>query len=261
MSSSAEWTTIEVPELRALPRPVFLRSQNLAPREFFPLHSHDWNQFVYATSGTLTVTVARSRYVITPEQAIWVPAGVTHTTGTFSGAEFRNLYVTDFPGLGMPVRCTVYAVNTLLRALITELERVERQGEPDAYVGKVNDLMIEQLRRLAEQDFHLPWPQRPQLRSLCEALYDNPADTRSLDDWGRELGASGRTLARHFEKELGLTLREWRYKLRLFLALEWLGAGRNVTEIALDLGYASTSAFTYMFRREMGCPPSEWRGG
>jgi len=261
MLSTGEWTTIAVPKLRSLPRPVFLRSQNLAPHERFPLHTHDWNQFVYATSGTLTVTVLRSRYVITPEQAIWVPAGVLHTTGTFSGAEFRNLYVTDSPDLGMPDRCTVYAVSGLLRALIAELDRIDGQSETDAYLGKLNDLMVEQLRRLAEQDFHLPWPQRVQLRRLCETLYDNPADTRSLDDWGKELGASGRTLARHFEKEMGITLREWRYKLRLFLALEWLGAGRNVTEIALDLGYASTSAFTYMFRREMGCPPSEWRGG
>ncbi|WP_376786938.1 helix-turn-helix domain-containing protein [Stutzerimonas kunmingensis] len=47
--------------------------------------------------------------------------------------------------------------------------------------------------------------------------------------------------------------------MHLFLALEWLCAGRNVTDIALDLGYASTSASTYMFRQEMGCPPTAWR--
>ncbi|WP_413761059.1 helix-turn-helix domain-containing protein [Vibrio vulnificus] len=29
--------------------------------------------------------------------------------------------------------------------------------------------------------------------------------------------------------------------------------------MALDLGYASTSAFSYMFRLEMGCTPSAWR--
>ena len=39
-----------------------------------------------------------------------------------------------------------------------------------------------------------------------------------------------------------------------------LGAGRSVTDIALELGYASTSAFTYMFRQEMGCSPTEYRG-
>jgi len=94
---------------------------------------------------------------------------------------------------------------------------------------------------------------------VCEALYASPSDPRGVDEWGAELGASARTLARRFERELGMSLREWRHRLRLFRALEWLGAERSVTEIALELGYASTSAFTYMFRQEMGCSPTEWR--
>ena len=256
---SDNWTLIDVPEIETLPKAVFLRSQNLAAREAFPPHTHRWNQFVYATSGTLVVTVAGSWYVITPEQAIWVPTGVVHTTGALSGAAFRNLYVADVPGLGMPDQCTVYAVGGLLRALIVELERVSQQAEPDTYLAKLDDLIFEQLRRLPRQDFHLPWPQSPLLHRVCEALYANPSDARSIDDWGAQLGTSGRTLARRFEKEVGIGLREWRHRLRLFLALEWLCAGRNVTDIALDLGYASTSAFTYTFRQEMGCPPSAWR--
>lgn len=259
MLQGDDWTTIDVPEIRTLPAAVFLRSENLAARAVFPLHSHDWNQFVYATSGTLVVKVAGSWYVITPEQAIWVPTGVQHTSGALNGAAFRNLYVADSPNLGMPGVCTVYSITGLMRALIIELEAAEGRAESPAYIDKLHELVIEQLRRLPVQDFHLPWPQSPQLSRLCEALYANPADSRSVDDWSRELGSSSRTLARRFEKEVGITLREWRYRLRLFLALEWLCAGRNVTEIALDLGYASTSAFTFMFRQAMGCPPSEWR--
>lgn len=260
MLEADAWITIDVPEIEALPKPVFPRSQNLAPREMFPPHAHRWNQFVYATSGTLVVTVAGSWYVITPEQAIWVPTGVVHTTGALNGAEFRNLYVADVPGLGMPPACTLFAVTALLRALIVELEAASQKGEDEAYIDKLNALIFEQLRRLPVQDFHLPWPQSPMLHRICEALHANPADARSIDDWGRALGASARTLARRFEKEVGVSLRQWRYRLRLFLAVEWLSAGRSVTEVALALGYASTSAFTYMFRQEMGRSPSEWRG-
>lgn len=261
MFQSHDWTTIAVPEIDRLPKAIFPRSQNLSAREIFPLHSHPWNQFVYATSGTLVVTVAGSWYVITPEQAIWVPTGVLHTTGALNGAEFRNLYVADLPGLALPTACTVFSVTPLLRALIVELEAAGQRDEGDSYIDKVNDLVLEQIRRLPVRDFHLPWPQSPMLHRICETLYGNPADARSVDDWGRELGASPRTLARRFEKEVGISLREWRHRLRLFLALEWLWEGRSITGIALGLGYASTSAFTYMFRQEMGCAPSEWRAG
>lgn len=254
-----DWRIIAYPELQSLPRPIVSRSQRLLPRQMFPTHSHPWNQFVYATAGTLMVAVAGSRYVITPEQAIWVPTGVLHTTGTFNGAEFRNLYVADADDLGMPADCAVLSVTPLLRALIVELEATRHRTEPGSYIDKLDALILAQLQRLTVQHFHLPWPQTPALCRLCERLYASPADRHSMEEWGRELGASPRTLTRRFEREVGITLREWRYRLRLFLALEWLCAGRNVTEIALDLGYASTSAFTYMFRQEMGCPPSAWR--
>jgi AraC-like DNA-binding protein len=254
-----DWITIDVPDTNALPNAVFARAQQLHSKQIFALHSHRWNQLVYATSGTLVVQVAGSWYVTTPEQAIWVPAEVPHTTGALNGAAFRTLYIADDPGSEMPRTCTVFSVTPLMRELIIELERVIRQDEDVGYVDKLNGMIVEQLKRLSVVDFHLPWPHSRMLRKLCEALYANPADSRSLDDWGRNLGASARTLARRFEHELGISLREWRYRLRLLLALHWLGTQRSVTDIALALGYASTSAFTYMFRQEMGCSPSEWR--
>ena len=259
MLGRPDWEVVAVPEIETLPRPIYPRTQNLLAKQIFPLHTHRWNQFVYATAGTLVVTVCGRWHLITPEQAIWVPTGVEHATGAPSGAEFRNLYVDDVPGLRMPASCTVFAVTALLRALIVELEGVTRRGEDEVYLGALDALLFEQIRRLPVQDFHLPWPRSAMLVRLCEALYANPADTRRIDDWGRELGASPRTLTRRFERELGLGPREWRYRLRLFLALEWLCAGRGITEIALELGYASTSAFTYMFRQAMGCTPTEWR--
>ena len=41
-------------------------------------------------------------------------------------------------------------------------------------------------------------------------------------------------------------------------ALPRLAAGEPVTRVALDLGYASPSAFTRMFRRVLGVSPSEY---
>jgi AraC-like DNA-binding protein len=36
--------------------------------------------------------------------------------------------------------------------------------------------------------------------------------------------------------------------------------GRSITEVALDLGFAETSAFTRAYRRWYGVPPSQGRG-
>lgn len=259
LSLISDWKLLELPTFDALPAPVFLRSLNLEPQQGFPLHSHRWHQFVYAVSGTLVVTVLDSWYVITPEQGIWIPAGVRHTTGTLHGAESRSLYVELNAAPEMPDICTVFAVTPLLRELIVELGRANQHGEAETYRDLLNRCICEQISRLQAEPFRLPWPQSVLLQRICEALYEHPDDRRSLAEWGRVLGASPRTLTRRFEKETGISLREWRRRLRLFLAMEWLCAGTSVTEVALKLGYASTAAFTYMFRREVGSPPSEWR--
>lgn len=52
----------------------------------------------------------------------------------------------------------------------------------------------------------------------------------------------GRTLARRFEAELGMSLRSWRRRLRVLL-----GGGLGVTQTAMGLGYGSTSAFIFAF--------------
>lgn len=63
------------------------------------------------------------------------------------------------------------------------------------------------------------------------------------------------TLARRFEAELGMSLRSWRRRARLFRAVELLSGGLDVTREAMELGYGSTSAFVCAFRTETGCSP------
>ena len=72
---------------------------------------------------------------------------------------------------------------------------------------------------------------------------------------------SGRTLARRFEAEAGMSLRSWRRHLRLFKAVELLGGGLGVTRTGMELGYGSTSAFVYAFRTGMGSSPQAYMRG
>jgi AraC-like DNA-binding protein len=48
----------------------------------------------------------------------------------------------------------------------------------------------------------------------------------------------------------------WKRQARLLFALKRLAHGDPVTAVALDAGYSSPSAFTYMFRRVLGSSPS-----
>lgn len=216
---------------------------------------------VYAISGVLTVAMEGRSFVISPEQAVWLPTGLRHRVGSLFGAEFRSLWIADGAGGSLPRNPTVFGVSTLLRALIVEAAAIEGREGGDGYADRVTSLILDQLRRARPLTGALPWPRAGALSALCETLYADPADPREAEAWGRSLGMSGRTLARRFEAELGMSLRSWRRRLRLFKAIELLGGGLDVTRTALELGYGSTSAFVYAFRTEMGCSPRAYRRG
>ncbi|WP_336490031.1 AraC family transcriptional regulator [Methylobacterium nigriterrae] len=255
------WETIAAPPGVASPQPMTVRAQSIPARHYFPDHDHRWNQVVYAISGVLTVAVEGRSFVISPEQAVWLPTGVRHRVGSLLGAEFRSLWIANDVGRGLPESPTVFGVSPLLQALIIEAAEIEGQEDHDGYAGRVTDLILDQLRRAHPLPGALPWPRGGSLVALCEALYAEPADPRGPEAWGRELGMSGRTLARRFETEVGMNLRSWRRRLRMFKAIELLGGGLGVTQAAMELGYGSTSAFVYAFRTEMGCSPQVYMRG
>jgi AraC-like DNA-binding protein len=243
------------------PRPMIVRVESLPARHYFPEHAHDWNQLVHAISGVLTVTVEGSCFAISPEQAVWVPTGTRHRVGSLLGSEFRSLWIAKDAGTGIAEACTVFRVSPLLRALIIEAAEIQGREDPSGYPERVTALILDQLRRAEPLPAALPWPRRGTLPKVCEALYEDPSDPRGVEEWGKILGMSGRTLARRFEEEVGMSMRAWRRRLRLFKAIELLAGDLNVTQIALELGYSSTSAFTYAFRTEMGRSPQAHRLG
>lgn len=258
-----QWKTLKVPEIETLPGPVFVRAQDIPPGYRFPSHSHPWHQLIYAISGSLVVEAAHQRVVCGPEQAVWIPTGTVHAVASRYGAQFRSLYLRTSVGRGMAARYALLQVSALLRELIREAAWLGEQRVAGvatlAYTQRVHGLILDQLPRLERVQAPLPWPQSPMLRKLCEAIDRAPADADDIATWGARLGASERTLTRRFQAELGMNFREWKRRLRLFKSMELLGAGMSVTATALELGYGSPSAFSYMFTREMGCSPKTYR--
>ena len=80
------WTPISAPPGVLPPRPITMRAQSIPARHEFPEHAHDWHQVVYAIDGVLMVTAENRSFVISPDQAVWLPSCVHHRVGSLLGA-------------------------------------------------------------------------------------------------------------------------------------------------------------------------------
>ena len=93
-----------------------------------------------------------------------------------------------------------------------------------------------------------------------ELLLAYPADDAGLAALAARVGCSPFHLARVFRRAFGLSLTDYRTRLRLALALEHLAAGADdLAALACELGFSHHSHFGAAFRRHVGLTPTAAR--
>ena len=222
-----------------------------------PAHSHFRAQLVYASEGVMRVRTESATWIVPPQQAVWVPPGTVHSVINESSVAFRTLYLHPTIAVDLRRECCVINVPPLLKELILSLSDREQEFS-QVFQSRLMSLIPELLASLEPEPLQLPLPGDRRLKMICDALMENPGDERTLKDWTATVGASERTLERHFRNELGMSFRKWRQHLRLLSAVKLLSDGMQVTTVAYELGYASPSAFIAMFRNKIGHPPKRY---
>lgn len=82
----------------------------------------------------------------------------------------------------------------------------------------------------------------------------------SLPKLGRRVGLSGWEAARRFRRATGTSIHRYRTGLRVQAALDRIERGeRDLTALALDLGFAHHSHLANVLRSTLGSPPSAFR--
>ena len=236
---------------------VWLDRFEMRSGDSFGLHDHEQlHQLCWSPHGVLSVQTGDARWSLTPALAMWIPAGIRHDVGCARDAHLHSLYV-------VPDRCpiewstpTVVAVGTLLGEVIRHLAGGARAS--GAARARAERFMFDLLRPVGAERTALRLPADARAAAVAEGLLRRPADCRTLEEWGREVGASGRTLARQFLAQTGISFGEWRTQARMQAAIDLLGAGGTVVAAAAAVGYRDAAAFAAVFRRHTGRSPGSF---
>jgi AraC-like DNA-binding protein len=203
----------------------------------------------------MRVTTREGIWIVPPARALWLPVGMLHEVRMEGDVEARTIYLDRPTSAPLGTRCKVVEVSRLLRELIL--------AAVDAYEGRnarrltiLSPLLRHELRAARASGMCIQMPRDPRLTRACRRLLDDPSRTETLEQIAGRAGASSRTLARLFQRELKMTFRRWRQHLRLASALSQIAAGASIKSVAQDAGYRSCSAFSAMFRRALGVAPT-----
>jgi len=245
-------------DLERIDRPFVIRVRNKNIPLHIMRHSHSWSQLTFPSNGVMTMITGAGRWVIPPQRAVWIPAGIEHEMVSTGPLRVSSLYVRPDRAVALATECSVVGLSPLMRELILHAAKLAPLYDEDGPDGRIFETILDQLQQLPVAPLHLPEPQDKKLAIVTEALKANPGDKRSAVHWARLVGLGPRTLARRFLAETNMTFGQWRQQARLLEALRRLAEGEPVTTIALDLGYENQSAFIAMFRKATGVTPGRY---
>jgi hypothetical protein len=215
-----------------------------------------WHQLLYASRGVMSVHTGAGTWAVPRDRAVWIPTGDVPRVVVHGRVGVRAIYVPE--GLrDIAVPCRVVVVPPLLRELILHLARVCPLDLSVPAHRRLADVLVDHVVDLPDAPLRLPMPTDPRALAVAHALLDRPESNDPVTLLAA--GASRRTVERLFLAETGMTFGHWRRRLRVVEALRRLAEGEPVTAVALAVGYATPSAFTAMFRAEVGAPPSTYR--
>lgn len=217
-------------------------------------HTHPWAQLAFPIHGALQVAAAGMSWIVPAFRAVWIPPHIEHEVAMLGQVDLRTLYI-HAEATPLPLdACVVVELSPLLHILIDALG----EGGNDRRAQLMMQLILEEIRVAPPLSLGLALPRDRRLKALCDAIMDDPAATRQLSDYAREIGASARTLARLFKTEMNTSFGAWRQQLRLARAIDAIGRGQSMEQIAAEVGYANPAAFSTMFKRSLGVPPSRF---
>ena len=225
-------------------------------------HHHSYHQIEYALTGVAEVETSAGRYLLPPEQAIWIPFGLSHNT-TLRGVESISVFfdpgmVADTFGSEARVLAAAPVLREMIRyALRWPIGRASEDPAADVFFQALARVVEDLLDRASP--LWLPTTRDPTIAAVIGYIDTHLQDVSTRSACAA-VGISDRTLRRQFLARTGLPFGEYVVKARLMRAMSLLTATeRSVLDIALSVGFDSPSGFNRAFKQLTGGSPSAYR--
>lgn len=250
--------SLQAPFSDAIPAPLYLRTTLMPDDAIFPAHTHSWGEFVYSYNGMVQVMVEKERYLVPPQYGIWVPPYREHVGLARREVLQSSLYISNELCGALPETPQALLVSPFMRSALDHAREFTGDFRSEKHLRLLH-VFLDELTEAPSAGTFLPASDDAVLKKILHYLERHPEDNRSVAELARAADITERTLARKCRQDLGISLTEWRNRLRVVKATAMVEEGKSVDAIAQEFGYSSASAFIAMFRKLTGVTPGRYR--
>jgi AraC-like DNA-binding protein len=263
-TTTRSWTVPEIPHLECFRTVRFVHE--------YPRHSHETWSVGVVDYGTGGIWYRGANQRGGAGQIIAINPDEVHTGYPLqrNGISYSMLYVGHelvkeilpdiatppvFPGIGICDSSLAARLRRLCRSLEFGCPSVAAETE-----------LLSALRRLFERHANAktrPWVPRESTRvvRIQEYLRANLHRNVTLSELAALTGLSKAYVIRSFRRVVGMPPYEWLLQQRIEEARKHLRAGRSISDLAIQLGFADQSHFHRRFKSVTGMTPASYAAG
>jgi len=238
-----------------------LRAQawNYQPEYRRPRHFHEEPEINLVTKGRGTIEVGERKIVMEAGSLVWLPPGLDHYLANASD-DFELVTIGFKPSLIQNL-AREHSINASFARGWQRLDAAEA-ARLRAIIGDIHAATDSQsiecrsmqvLRTLLE----LSSSAVPRVGHRAASLIVTKPTT-SRDCLAHTLGINRGDVSRHFHRDHGVTLRQYRNVLRTLDFLRLSANGSNLARAAVEAGFGSYSQCHRVFRSLLGISPREF---
>ncbi|MDA0150123.1 AraC family transcriptional regulator [Vibrio sp. LaRot3] len=241
------------------PSDVFMNFEAFLSNTETRVHSHPWGQIQLISGGILEMEAEDTRFLAPPHLAIWVPAGVMHTSFNRKPLSYCSLNIAGHLTKQFPAKTSLIRVTPIVSAIIDDFRSRKVNVAKSEADQRLVQVLLDQLATRDTQHHFLPSSDHKYLAPILTSVEEDPTDSTPLSEWAAKVHTTERTLARHCQTELGMSFTEWRLRVRYLYSMDLLQKGHSVKDVALTLGYNQASPFISMFKKYSGQTPEQYK--
>lgn len=222
-------------------------------------HQHDFHQLILPRRGCLELQCGTHGGEAIAEQGALIPAGKAHA---FSSTGNNAFWVVDVVAteqnqalFDLGKRSPFFRLTSSIQ---TQLDFADRGGPLLAHAevqhlwSNALVLSLQTQNRIKDETQHVRLRQALTLMQARVQLFFD------VNELAAELHMSATQLHRLFRQHLHTTPQRWMNTLRMLLAPQLLVIGLELSQVALQCGFADQSSFGKAFKRFYGLPPAQW---
>ncbi|CAI3149763.1 HTH-type transcriptional regulator NimR [Acinetobacter calcoaceticus] len=219
----------------------------------------DFGILIYCYSKKSNISIDSTLIQAPPSYGVWIPSKYLNERITINSQEYCIIRIPNNLTKTLPFIISTVICSSLTDSILRHCKEKSIssiQSEKDKHLYQV---LLDQITDSEYSNSFLPLTNHPKLSAILEHIRDHSSQNINISAIAKQFEVNERTLSRQCNHELGMSLIEWKQRLKILNTISLLDENSSIDSIAKNLGYSTTSGFITMFKQWTGLTPNKYK--